>query len=198
MSLSAGEESSWLCLKSLRRSRWWFCRDTSVCDGLWNKKGRESVLCHRHPLISLTQIILILSLGFIPIEQPILNNSLFCRSLSLDDLEPGIRNACTESDLISHHSQTTLLQITSYQGLIYRSHWRSEVSNFIACSQIIVLETHLCAVPFFTYSLYLPNMRKKQNIQRIISAVCSADRSLLGLKINVCKWLFKHQHQQGY
>lgn len=57
----------------------------------------EIVLCKR------THIILISSLGFLPGEQLILNNSLFCCSLSSNHLEAQIRNDCTESEPMSHH-----------------------------------------------------------------------------------------------
>ena len=60
MSPSTGEESAWLCL------------ETQVSE--------ED--CSLHVLLSISEIILISTLGFIPGEQPTLNNSVFCRRSS--------------------------------------------------------------------------------------------------------------------
>lgn len=80
-SLSTGEESVRLHLKCLIRGRWWF-RNMWVAV----KAGLYLHLCRCHSLLSITHIILIWSLGFIPGEQQIVNNSLFCRSLSSNHL----------------------------------------------------------------------------------------------------------------
>lgn len=113
MSLSTGEESVWLHLKPFIRDRWWFKKK---CDRLWSERRRGTVLCQRrHSLISVTHIILISSLGSFPGAQPILNNSSFCRSLSSNHLEAGIRNTCTEPWVTIHR---LVYRITPYRRLI--------------------------------------------------------------------------------
>lgn len=125
--------------------------------GSRNKWGREIVLCQRHSLISITHIILISSLGFIPGEQLILNNSSLCCSLSSNHLEAGIRNACTESEPMSHHSQATLLDHTSpktnLESLkILISNLPSLLTDFVtkdACEMTYLIYLHKTLIHFF-------------------------------------------------
>ncbi len=160
--------------------------------GSWNKWGMETVLCQRHSFISITHMILISSLGFIPGEQLILNNSSLCRRLSSNHLEAGIRNACTESEPMSHHSQATLLDHTSPKNnlkslKILISNLQSLLAGFVTkdaskMTYLIYLHKTLIhfSLPSYFHETTFPKKKKLllfswKNIFRLEKSICPMD-----------------------
>lgn len=122
-------------------------------------------------LISVNHIILISSLGSVPGEQPTLNNSSLCRSLSSNHLEAGIRNAYTESEPMSHHSQATPPDHTSPETnlkslKILISNFQSLLTDFVI--EELAWTTHLIYLDE-TLTLARQFLRRKKKKHLLLS-----------------------------